>query len=902
MNAELSPDRAAAPSPAQRLIQALPQLLERLRRADFDVGTEQYLAACDLILELSLRHAAMSRQQLCPSLAGLFCTRADEQQRFPELFDPWFDPLELEPKPHPPPSPVEPVVPEPSWLEHFRRQLLQLRWLALALALLVAIGVGYWLWPSEPEQVEQTSVTSTSEEPSKPPEPVKPRQRLIPPPQTPAEPVIPPDQYHPAWSEPARQAWLLPVTIWFFWFLSRLLLRQLTLARRKRKPGEEISLKHLQLALDHTKLLAGHALARTWRQLRRYRSHPMRRLDEAATVERTLAHGGYFQPVFRERQVPPAYLVLNDRRHAQDHAAAMVDELVATMRRENLAVSLFDYDSDPEHAVRTGDLGLARSPAELASVYADHDLLLAGDGETLVKHENGRAHHQLDAFAAFQRRLMLTLEPVWAQGSHQELYADADFQQFPLTSQGLAQLGRPASNASADHPADLPLPRELAIDPKRWLEERRLGKKPRNRLLAQLEGYLGPEGMLLLCATAAYPELNWRLTRALDRQLQLDEGDRELRLRRLSRLPWFRYGRIPDTLRKTLLRYLDAPRFRRVTGAFNALLEHLDDKPLKLPYAVPAWKGFAAYWKDLRDLSARHAALADQVFASVVRGRRPRLLEFSLARLEPGPIGRGWRGLFWPLILGLLLLPATVWLNLWAWQTWLEPDSRQAALLAMQARHQSITVSVAAPEALTRHGEALLSSLRAWGFKVQPLDQLDVSNQPKQLKQVERITKTEIFERIRKIVVEQLGVQNDDVTSGVSFVDDLGADELDLVELVMAFEEEFEIEIPDEKAEKMFTVQMVVDYIHNREYLVRHATRKEQNQIAYGSKAEPVRQILADRIAYLYYGEQPEASPVDPGSLPDEASVQIRLQAAPRVFRDPFVSPVKPIEPELVTI
>ncbi len=69
------------------------------------------------------------------------------------------------------------------------------------------------------------------------------------------------------------------------------------------------------------------------------------------------------------------------------------------------------------------------------------------------------------------------------------------------------------------------------------------------------------------------------------------------------------------------------------------------------------------------------------------------------------------------------------------------------------------------------------------------------------------------IERINKIIVEQLGVKEEDVKREASFVDDLGADSLDTVELVMALEEEFEIEIPDEEAEKIKTVGEIYDYI-----------------------------------------------------------------------------------------
>lgn len=70
-----------------------------------------------------------------------------------------------------------------------------------------------------------------------------------------------------------------------------------------------------------------------------------------------------------------------------------------------------------------------------------------------------------------------------------------------------------------------------------------------------------------------------------------------------------------------------------------------------------------------------------------------------------------------------------------------------------------------------------------------------------------------IFDKVKEIIVEQLGVDPEEVTLEASFIDDLGADSLDIVELIMALEEEFELEIPDEEAEKFPTVGSVVEYI-----------------------------------------------------------------------------------------
>ena len=74
-----------------------------------------------------------------------------------------------------------------------------------------------------------------------------------------------------------------------------------------------------------------------------------------------------------------------------------------------------------------------------------------------------------------------------------------------------------------------------------------------------------------------------------------------------------------------------------------------------------------------------------------------------------------------------------------------------------------------------------------------------------------------IEEQVKSIVAEQLGVKEDEVTNDASFVDELGADSLDTVELVMALEEEFETEIPDEDAEKITSVQEAIDYVNSHQ-------------------------------------------------------------------------------------
>ena len=74
-----------------------------------------------------------------------------------------------------------------------------------------------------------------------------------------------------------------------------------------------------------------------------------------------------------------------------------------------------------------------------------------------------------------------------------------------------------------------------------------------------------------------------------------------------------------------------------------------------------------------------------------------------------------------------------------------------------------------------------------------------------------------MLEKIKSIVADQLGVDEDQVTEDASFIDDLGADSLDTVELIMAFEEEFDVEIPDEDVQKIKTVKDVIEYIESKQ-------------------------------------------------------------------------------------
>jgi hypothetical protein len=215
----------------------------------------------------------------------------------------------------------------------------------------------------------------------------------------------------------------------------------------------------------------------------------------------------------------------------------LADELKRAIRRENIPVRAFHYVEDPRFSVAEGEVGAERSAAALAAVYQDHGVFPVGDGKALFDAATGGPRAWIAELARFEQRLLLTQEPTWWQGERAAHLVESGFRLLPLTLSGVAQLGGPPDGAGFDDPRDRPTSRRFAVNPACWLETHAPPKAQVKAAVAELAAYLGAEGFLLACATAAYPGLYTRLTRALDAQLGLRPDDQGLRLRKLARLP-----------------------------------------------------------------------------------------------------------------------------------------------------------------------------------------------------------------------------------------------------------------------------------------------------------------------------------------------------------------------------
>lgn len=865
--------------PLSRLADALPRLLSDLRQADFDVGTEQYVAACDILVRFTGTSHLLSSLELRATLAGIFCTSPSEQNRFPEIFDPWYRGLRVVSEADAPP-PQGPAS-SPTWLRIGRLDRVR-AWLISAATCLLLLGVFLWqLLPPADVPITSPAISqseTTTEAPLPPP--TLTTRRLMP--REPAEPIVPSPRYRPLWATFGQEAWVGVCSIWGLWVVARLALRQTVLTRRRQRPGEQIRLESLRLAGERGSLFSTPVLSDTWRYLRKFRTMPSSRLNERATIDRTLDAAGYFRPVYRERQVPPAYLLLIDRRHGEDHAAAMAAELEAALRREQIVCTTFNYHEDPRYCRLPGESAMARGPANLAGVYGDRTLLLVGDGDALFDSETGRPQSWMQEFDVFEQKHMLTTDPVWRQHTRIDDLTQVGFQVLPLTPEGLTQLRAGVQTMGGDDPRDFPLPRRFAISPGYWLEERKLKHSVQRDALRELKEYLGAEGFLLLSATAAYPGIYWQLTRALDAQLGLAEINRGLRLRKLARLPWYRYGRMPDCIRVALLRSLDRANRRRISDAYHALIEHRTQDPLSLPVSVPDWTRARAELREMAQVSERHEPLGDRVFADVIRGRKPRLLEFEWASLLPAPFARHhWRSLVVPLLAGAVLIPAAIWVNVWALHSWLEPLAHDQSLSAMQAQHRRVRVCVVSPANLVPLSEALEQSLRNWGFTVEATEASDrrADSFPQEDFNVQRFRKaskpTNGSDNVTRVLFRP-GRQD----MAILLVGDV-------------------TEVCDRRADSFLQEQLNVQ--RNQKGSKPATAGDDVTRISYrpGQKDKAI--LVAARVAYLTYGAEPALNEEDSLNRGD-VDIMIQLGGTLRGFRDPFTGTAAFREPEMVVI
>ncbi len=736
------------------------ELAEELRLAGFDIGTQQHIAAQDLLIALAAHNRLPADPREWRSLlAPIFCASPNEQEEFYGRYEQWL-------KRHPEWKAIEDDLHEPTRREitipaaaiHWLRKPLGI---ASAALLILLIGFAVFLslktnhtltgevFSSENEvrlsnaraefwdqqattndngnftinyrvrnwyrvfnrQMAELKVSHDDHEPSSgirldvhqpSHQSVKLQKRPVAndpitikafPPQP--EDTPPPIPLLPDFTatKPAPTTtpnpirwyhWLLiasPLALFAIWLLLRWRRRRALLQKLQAAGNPNLRRLTVRGASDH--LFQSQTFRRAVQDLRRHRRVEVRDLDIAATVNATIRRGGMFQPRYGVRKASPEYLLLIDRASLADEQARFAEEFSQRLEAGGVFVDRFYFQNDPL-TCRQRELN---SPTvtllDLAARYPEHQLLIFSDGAGFISPLTGEAELWLTSFSHWPLRVMLTPELDEPNGYRELELAENDFLVLPVNDAGLAALTEAINAgilpnlkpAQTSNGKATPFPQLILERPKRWLERHEPRPAALNELCDQVRAYLGEDGWYWLAACAVYPALSWDVTLYLGYNLfgrvsspTVKDGlDREAaaladaratdkafedRLLRLIRLPWFRYGSMPDWLRLRLIESFTPEQETTVRQTIETmLLSALDHPqegiPLEIAEHPPAEPGnwlqrLRAKWHDWRqrkkladfiEHEPEESPLKDFVFLGFLSGNRARRLTVKLPEL-----------------------------------------------------------------------------------------------------------------------------------------------------------------------------------------------------------------------------------------------------------------------------
>lgn len=376
----------------------------------------------------------------------------------------------------------------------------------------------------------------------------------------------------------------------------------------------------------HHKLYRHGAVQRIGTELSRHQRRPSRDLDVGQTIDQTLRQGGFFTPVFGNRQTRPEYLCLVQQLSNGDHYTSLHNEMLDRLETSGVQIDRYYYTNDPRLCwpmTRSGSRRGFRSLQELAAVYPGHHLFMFGDAEAFIDSASLTLNPTAELLQYW------TVSAVFDTPAISRFPEQCDF----LRSTGVRMLEdnlESLSQATGRHEPgtallhdDRPFPDLLQELPERWLDLESPNAPTVEKLNAQLRIYLDEDGYRCLQACAVYPGVIWDLT--VFWAQQFSQGERtELILGKLAHLPWFRHAAMPDWLRRRLLRNMPGQLRDFIKEALDRFLESVkaDEQAGALDIAEQV--------HGATPKSGRPTALKDYVFASFILGQSMDQLSVSV--------------------------------------------------------------------------------------------------------------------------------------------------------------------------------------------------------------------------------------------------------------------------------
>jgi hypothetical protein len=567
-------DRAARVT-AAAFLERLPQMLDGLREIGFSVGVEQHLAVDELLIGLASRKAfpledpTVFGRLICP----LFAKSPVQQEIFDGHFKDWLSKLPT-------------TVPDTDkgfrlWLPEKKTEessngatghvdSLRHRYsfseqvgifiLAVVFFVITIWGIDRFLYPKPPPRIRPSQDAETDYKPN-----LGIKQSTATQPEVQAH--RPRDHRKKIRLE---FIWVAVGSGAFLVLLAFLRRRDETYLQRK-LAGAIPKTGSLHLRLPAPSLYKSNFVARSSYDLRRSRLVNQDRLDPEATVQASVRACGFLTPVSFRQHVVPEYLVLIDRRHFRDQSTALTEGLLSRLAEDRVGLSVYYFDrsanfcfpriAGTQRAVRSVSIN------ELADRYSDARLLVFADLENILQPGSRDARYWVQRLAEWESPAVFVRRSDDLAQLYQDVLQILGFSVFPATEGGLRSYADFVNENTSERSrrGEIALSRFRTIpdvleNESTWLGHREPDPARVDSMLASLKQSLGSSGFLCLSACAIYPEIKWKLTTYLAREIcrieNFNESPEEI-LGRLCVLPWFRYARMPDWLRLRLISFLD---------------------------------------------------------------------------------------------------------------------------------------------------------------------------------------------------------------------------------------------------------------------------------------------------------------------------------------------------------
>ncbi len=610
----------------------------------FNIGLNQYLAVQDLCLSLAsagklVEGSVKSNQDIFVSyLSPIICSNPKQQKEFRELLNRWC--LQYSKHAEPAKEGEEIVVTHSKW------------YYAGLGTLIVAALYALWVFVIEPQFVKPPPDIGTPDPPPPPPPKTGESQVFKPEPATPPPPANFWDElvglYFVNYELILRILPSIPVLGWLLWWFYRKYKRRFILERQEAE--SEPKLEHISVK-GETQLLYNDPLHReTLQKLRNYRDVPVHELNVDQTVAASAQEAGRFVPVFGTKKALPEYLILLDQSNPQDFLTDFYFQLVSTLEAASIHCDTYYFNSDPRYCYSDEDELTPHDIYDLMNKFPEHRLLVFSQGYGCQHPVTGKLQPWLKDFEHWEERTFFTPKDISNWGFFEEQLREFGFTLFPAGKLGLSLLSNHLQTGQEVEVLDFEkfLPEiELIEEAIRRAKDSDYETKWIKSLFEVLQYYLGDDAYLWLRACAVYPEVTWDLTLYIGAHLKNSEGERVLSeegLIKLSQLPWFRRGIIPDEFRVHLIAVLSKKEEEAIRLTLKNLLDHPTKEireGIRLDVAQKP-KALASFWSYLKGLFKSDQTVEEKyeyVFLNFMMGNPTNKLQFG--------VPSGWKKLIY---------------------------------------------------------------------------------------------------------------------------------------------------------------------------------------------------------------------------------------------------------------